>query len=620
MKKTLYQQFTGFFDRIWHKLRPPRPSKVVGMGAIPQKEGVTFRVWAPHAQAVYVIGSFNRWSYTRHLMAPEANGRWSTHIKSAQVGDSYKYLIHYQGQCYIRTDPYARDVGHHLNGIVTHTDQFDWQGENMAHIPMNELVIYELHVGTFPEAEGTPPASFAGVIDKLPYLKELGINCIEIMPVKTFAGELSWGYNPAYPFAITRVYGGRDALKELIRACHRLQIAVIVDVVYNHFGPEDLSMWQFDGWRESDKGGIYFYNDWRSKTPWGDTRPDYGREEVRKFIRDNVFMWFEEFRVDGLRWDATSYIRNAHGHDGDAGADIAEGWALMQRINEEKNGRFSWKLNIAEDLQGNAWLTKHINEGGAGFDSQWDTNFVHPVRQAIITPNDDERDLTAVAHALTFQYGEDTFNRVIYTESHDEVANGKARVVEEICQRGDSLTQAKKRANLGATLLFTTPGIPMLFQGQEFLEDGWFKDNEFLDWSKATQHAGMVQLYHDLIVLRRNVSGHTAGLLGQYINIFHLNNIAKVMAFHRWQNGGAGDDVVVVLNFSAHTFHEYMIGVPRFGEWHIRFLSTQAIYATDFEHEGANFVTAVEMPTEKMPYQTAVALPAYTAMILSQNP
>ena len=111
-------------------------------------------------------------------------------------------------------------------------------------------------------------------------------------------------------------------------------------------------------------------------------------------------MWLNEFQADGLRWDATSYIRNAHGHDGDAGADIAEGWGLMQRINQDIEQKLPGKLKIAEDLQGNAWLTKAINNGGAGFDSQWDNNFFHPIRQAIITPRDEDRDMVAVAQAL----------------------------------------------------------------------------------------------------------------------------------------------------------------------------------------------------------------------------
>ena len=124
---------------------------------------------------------------------------------------------------------------------------------------------------------------------------------IELMPVNEFAGDISWGYNPAYPYAVEEAYGGPDGLKEFIDASHGLGMGVVLDVVYNHLGPSDLDIWQFDGWQENDKGGIYFYNDYRSATPWGDTRPDYGRQEVRDYLTDNALMWVNEFHADGLQ-------------------------------------------------------------------------------------------------------------------------------------------------------------------------------------------------------------------------------------------------------------------------------------------------------------------------------
>ena len=137
-------------------------------------------------------------------------------------------------------------------------------------------MIYELHVGSFTAPDGGL-GTFASLTDKLDHLVELGVNAVELMPVMEFAGDRSWGYNPAHLFAVESSYGGPDALKRFVRTCHQRGIAVIIDVVYNHFGPSDLDLWQFDGWSENDKGGIYFYNDWRSSTPWGDARPDYGR-------------------------------------------------------------------------------------------------------------------------------------------------------------------------------------------------------------------------------------------------------------------------------------------------------------------------------------------------------
>ena len=201
------------------------------------------------------------------------------------------------------------------------------------------------------------------------------------------------------------------AFKRFVKRAHQQGIAVILDVVYNHLGPSDLDMWQFDGWSENKRGGIYFYNDDRAHTPWGDTRPAYGHGEVRQYLRDNVFMWLEEYHVDGLRFDGTVYIRTVHGS---SDQDLPEGWSLLPWLNGQITQHFRGRITIAEDLQNNPWLTKDIGAGGAGFGAQWDANFVHPIRQAVITPEDAQRSLLAIRDALCYRYNDDAFARVIH--------------------------------------------------------------------------------------------------------------------------------------------------------------------------------------------------------------
>jgi 1,4-alpha-glucan branching enzyme len=460
-------------------------------------------------------------------------------------------------------------------------------------------------------------------VAKLPYLEGLGINAIELMPVASFPGERSWGYNPAHPFAVAARYGGPDELHALVRAAHARGIAVLVDVVYNHFGPDGLSLWRFDGWHENGSGGIYFYNDWRSKTPWGHTRPDYGRPEVRRFVRDNVFMWLETYGVDGLRWDATSWIRNAHGHDGDPGADIGEAWQMMQDINREMEQRFPARLRIAEDMQDNAWLVKEATAGGAGFDAQWDASFVHVVREAIIGARDEARDVAAVAAAIRGDGLESPWQRVIFTESHDEVANGQARVPEEIAPGDAGHRFARQRAALGAGLVFTAPGIPMLFQGQEFLMPDWFDDNVPLAWAKAEENQGTLRFYQDLIRLRRNLDGVSRGLQGSNVNVFHVNDEAKLIAIHRWDKGGAGDDVIVIANFANQTVAECTLGLPREGVWHVRLNSALRRYGAGMVEENAVEVVATAVvegeTTMGMPFAAALSVTPYTLIVLSQG-
>ena len=488
--------------------------KSKGMGAIVNGDSVTFRVWAPHADKIFVEGSFNNWKGDELALEHEENGYWAGSFKAVNEGDEYKYVVHNGEMSLERNDPYAFELTNSNGNSIVRTLDFEWDDANFEMPSWNELVIYELHVGTFKRKEEDVVGTFSDVIGKLDYLHELGINCIELLPVAEFAGGISWGYNPAHPFAIEQDYGGPDGLAALVNEAHKKGIAVIMDVVYNHLGPSDVDLWQFDGWHENDKGGIYFYNDHRSETPWGDTRPDYGRPEVRQYLRDNALMWIEKYHCDGLRMDATSYIRYEGGGLG-YDTEIEEGNILMRDINLELKEKYPRVLTIAEDLKGDSRVTDGADVGGLEYGSQWDMEFVHPVREVIEDTHDSGRDLQKVVDALEFQYSGDFFKRVIYSESHDEVANGKARVPEEI-QPGDAESPfAKKRALLGIVLTLTAPGIPMLFQGQEFMEDEYFQDTKELDWDKQADHIGIRKMVSELIALRTGKADKSFGLRAQ---------------------------------------------------------------------------------------------------------
>ncbi|MEQ1752436.1 MAG: alpha amylase C-terminal domain-containing protein, partial [Prosthecobacter sp.] len=376
--------------------------------------------------------------------------------------------------------------------------------------------------------------------------------------------------------------------------------------------PSDLDLWRFDGWSENDKGGIYFYNDWRSNTPWGDTRPDYGRDAVRNYIHDNAMMWLGEFHLDGLRYDMTLYIRSVAGSGGD---DIRDGWTLTQWINRDVAERFPGKITIAEDMRNLEALTAHESQGGANFSSQWDAGFVHPIRAAIIAANDAHRDMDAVRDALLHRYSGDAFKRVIYTESHDEVANGKARVTSEMAANEPEGWCALKRSTLGAGLVFTAPGIPMLFQGQTILEDGWFQDTDPIDWTNDQKFSGVSRLYRDLIRLRLNADGFSRGLSGQHINVHHVNNHDKVIAYLRHKDGGPNDHTLIVANFSAQNREAYEVGVPEVGHWVARFNSDWAGYREDLGNFSVQDVIATATQRDGQAAVAVVSVAAYSLSI-----
>lgn len=590
-----------------------------GMGATPHKGGVFFRVWAPHAEQVHVVGTFNDWSKTAHALVHEINGYWAADVPGAKVGDEYRYLIHNGDLTLSRIDPYSRSVTHSDgNSNVCALLRRDSE-PTFASPPWNELVIYEMHVGTFTEGPRGEDGDLDDVGQRMRHLAELGVNAVEVMPITEFAGSRSWGYNPCCPFAVESDYGGPEAFRELVTSAHKHGIAVIVDVVFNHFGPSDLGLWQFDGWSENGKGGIYFYNDHRSKTPWGDTRPDYGREEVRRYIRDCACMWFEEYGVDGLRWDATAFIRNVEGRNDDPANDIAEGWSLMQWINDEVHQRFPGRICIAEDLRNNPALTADTKHGGAGFDAQWAAAFVRPAREVVIAGDDAARSMSAVRDAVCHHYNPDVFERVIYTESHDEVANGKSRIPEEIRPGKADSWESKKRSTLGAVLVLTSPGMPMLFQGQELLEDRWFHGEDPVDWGRRETFKGMVRLYRDLIRLRRNMDDVSRGLLAQNVRVHHVDEDAKAVGFHRWNQGGPGDDVLIVLNMASQTLQDYRIGFPHAGEWKVRFNSDWKGYDESFGDVGGSTIKAGSEPFDELAASAAVGIGPYSALIFSQE-
>ena len=625
----------------------PTPSLQPGMGAILHDGGCTFRVWAPNAAGVSVAGQFTNpaWDAGAVAMArdsddPQSSGfrYWSCFVPGVAPGAEYRFLVQNDGvgqgnaggPSFWRMDPYCRDATSSTGNSKTADPAFAW-ADGFTMPGWNEIVLYELHIGTF---SATPGAigTFDQALGRLDYLRGLGVNAIEVMPAEDFDTETSWGYNPALLFALDNAYaspqnpgGVTKVVQRFVQAAHgngsagTPGIAVVFDVVYNHFGPEGLGscLWRFDGWSQNDYGGIYLYDDERAACAWGDkNRPDFGRPEVRQMLRDNAMMWLHEYRADGLRLDSVVNIRQIVDHDGNGHGDNPEGWGLLQWINGDKNADMPWKIAIAEDLQNSDWITKPTGSGGAGFDAQWDPVFRDAVRNAVIAPDDAQRDMGTVANAIAKGYSASgMFQRILYVESHDEASKG--RLPDAIWRGNATSWQARKRSTLAAGIVFTSPGIPMIFQGQEFLEWLTWSDRQALDWSKKDTFSGIVDLYRDLIQIRRNWQDNTRGLRGDHVNVFHVNGDAKVIAFHRWADGGPGDDVVVVANFSTVPFTSYNVGFPRGGAWHLRFNSDWSAYSGDFGNVGYG-TTAGPEGNQGMPFSGNVAVGAYSLVVLSQ--
>jgi maltooligosyltrehalose trehalohydrolase len=505
-----------------------------------------FRVWAPKAKSVSVkIGE------ERFPLILSSGGWWQAEIAAAGPGTDYAYIL--DGEEPAVPDPRSAWQPHGVHGpsrIVDHS-AFVWSDAEWRAPVLASAVIYELHVGTF-----TPEGTFDAVIAKLDWLKELGVTHIELLPVASFPGDRGWGYDGVHLFATYEPYGGPAALKRLVDAAHGKGLAMLLDVVYNHFGP--------DG-NYTGKFGPYLTS--LHTTPWGDAVnfEDAGSYEVRRFFIDNALMWLRDYHFDGLRLDAvTAYM------DRSATNFMEE---LAREVHELQAQSGRTLVLIAESDLNDPQLVRAPEAGGYGLDAAWSDDFHH----ALVTFLTGDRTgyyfdfgrLGDLAKALesvfvydgTYsQYRERSHGRPVrglpgwrflaYSQNHDQVGNRA---------QGERLEHliGPKRAKIAAALVLTSPFVPMLFQGEEFAAStpfqffthheeelgrlvsagrkrefeafGWkpeqipdpqaektFADSK-LNWSEADQgdHAAMVQWYKQLIQLRRNTPELTNGRLDE---------------------------------------------------------------------------------------------------------
>lgn len=590
----------------------------IHLGAILHDKGVDFAVWAPFAKEVSVLLTVE-FDSKEYPMQPDGTGYWTVEDVAAEAGQSYRYkIVTASGEVLEKNDPYARQLTDSDNGLsVIVARDFEWEGaEKFVSAKKEQAIIYELHIGSFNKPDASTSGTFESAIEKLDYLSELGVNYVELMPVTSMAKSHGWGYAPNYIFSIENSYGGRHGLLDFVRACHKKGIGVLVDVVYNHFYTE-TDLWQFDGWSENNRGGIYFYNDSRGDTPWGG-RPDYGRPEVRQFLLDNVAMWFSEFKVDGLRVDSTIYMRNIDGNNDRHDLDIPDALNLLTEMNVLAKKINPNSLMIAEDNSTNPQLVKPVKAGGVGFDAQWEVGFPHVIRDSLgITNNDSQPALEGINYELQYTYTGEAFDKIIFSDSHDTAANGSVRINEAVTPGNASSVSARQRVLLASGVTLTAPGIPMLLQGQEFMQEGAFNDWRMLEWNNTKQFSGIVLAHQHLINLRLNRFNNTAGLSGQYTAVIHRDDTNSVIAYHRRLQGGPGDDTVVVVNFGPNNLTGYELRFPYPATWQVRFNSCWKGYSVDFHESPMNQAQSIENATGSV--QATIAMSAYSIMILSVN-
>ncbi|TVP45609.1 MAG: malto-oligosyltrehalose trehalohydrolase [Gemmatimonadales bacterium] len=494
-----------------------------------------FRVWAPIPDSVSLVHGD-----TTTAMEREAGGWWQAWVEWPDPSEGYGFLVDGEGPF---PDPRARWQPRGVHGLsrVADPDGFEWRHPDFRAPPLASAVIHELHVGTF-----TPEGTFDAAASRLDHLVDLGVTHVELMPVAQFPGARGWGYDGVHLYAVHDAYGGPDGLRRFVDACHGAGLAVLLDVVYNHLGPEGNYLGRF---------GPYFTDAYR--TPWGEAinLDGPGSDEVRRFLVENACMWLEEYRIDGLRLDAVHAF-----FDRSATHFLEELSESVRRLGR----RLARPLVlIAESDLNDPRVVTPVEAGGLGMDAQWSDDFHHALH-ALLTGEQDGyyADFGALADVVTAlergfvhagdysKHRERRHGRAFrelrpsrllgYLQNHDQVGNRA---------RGDRITSLASpgRVRIGAALVLLGPFVPLLFQGEawgatapflyftdltdpelgkavsegrrgEFGAFGWAPEDvpdpqdpssfrrSVLDWDEpgSPPHADLLAWYRRLVALRRN--------------------------------------------------------------------------------------------------------------------
>lgn len=516
---------------------------------------IEFKLFAPYNEGVSLVGSFNDWQETP--LEKGDDGIFRTHVDLEDGTYHYKFRVQSKSWFFEPdewvdvVDPYATDIDDaSQNGIIRIkegeqiVDTYVWQHDDHPLPADHELVIYELHVGDFSGGEDDPHerGNYQNVIEKLDYLTDLGINAIELMPVKEYPGDHSWGYNPRYFFATESSYGSSADLKRLIDECHGRGMRVIMDGIYNHSeSSSPLTQIDHDYW--------YYHDPKDPDNNWG---PEFNYEHydenldtfpARRFVGDNVRFWISEYHIDGIRYDAARQIDN---------------YDFMHWIVEETKQVAGPKpfYNIAEHIP----ETPDLVGLEGPMDACWHESFYHTVLAHICGDRFDLEELKNVLDGKRQGFLGKT-DVVNFCTNHDH-----NHLMAELGDRNILDEAAFKRVKLGMVLLITAVGVPMLWMGEEF---GEYKaktiESAKIDWTlfSSDLNQGLFAYCKGLIALRKN----NPAVQTENIDFFHEDLDSKVLAYTRWNDEGSR--VVVVANFSDQFLAGYHVPhFPANGTWH----------------------------------------------------
>jgi len=590
---------------LFHQGTNYRSFELLGCHYDVKTEIAVFRVWAPGAHAVSVVGDFNDWDYgVAPMKRISDRGVWEATISGVKTYQCYKYAIEtgHRGMI-LKSDPYGffAETNEQTASIVFDIKGYEWgdskwkeksKKKNPLDAPAN---IYELHLGSWMKHEDGSFLSYLELAEKLiPYVKEMNYTHIELMPVMEHPFGQSWGYQICGFYAPSSRYGNPHQLMEFIDKCHQADIGVILDWVPSHFPKDAHGLIEFDGGPLYECHGM----DRIENREWGTRCFDYGRTEVQSFLVSNAIFWLDLYHADGLRVDAvSSMLYLDYGREGgewtpntNGGNENLDAIAFLQKLNKEVFAEVPGVMMIAEESTAWPMVTKPIHDGGLGFNFKWNMGWMNDMLEYVqIDPFFRKGSHNKITFSFMYAFSEN----YVLPLSHDEVVHGKRSLLSKM--PGDYETKfAGHRAFLG--YMMTHPGKKLTFMGAEF---GQFKEWDVevgLDWllldypmhKKMQSYVKELNAFYKKTPALWEIDFSPDG----FSWISHNDHDHNTIAFTRTDR--KGQNVIALINFSPVTMHDYRIGVPENGEY-------SEIFNSDHEEFGGwNHLNTGKIKTEEI--------------------
>ena len=567
-----------------------------------QVKGVLFRVYAPSARTVSLVGSFNNWDGRLHPMASADDGVWRLFVPGLTAGDLYKYEIHDKdgNKLPLKADPFGTysEQWPGLSSIVHDDSRYQWKDSQWmgqrGELYDKPLSVYEVHAGSWRRKDGNIIMNYRELAKELvPYVKKMGFTHIELMPVSEHPLYESWGYQPVGMFSVTSRYGSPDDFKFFVDQCHRAGIGIILDWVPAHFPNDDHGLAKFDGTE------LYEHPDPRRgwHPDWKTCIYDFGKPFVQDFLISSALYWLEEYHIDGLRVDAVAsmlyldYSRNEGEWEPNrnGGNENLEAIHFLKRFNKTVYERFPTAMTIAEESTSYPGVSKPLYDDGLGFGYKWNMGWMHDSleymkQEPVHRPYHHNQMTFSTVYAWSENF--------VLSLSHDEVVYGKGTLLTRM--PGDDW---QKFANLRTYLSFmwTHPGKKLLFMGCELGSWNEWNHHQSLDWhlvdDKDSPHSGVQKLVQTLNKLYKSEpSLHERDLCSNGFQWLVQDDYQQsVLAYVRFCNDG--HPVVVINNLTPVVRHDYCVGVPAAGEYKLLLNSDDQGFGGSGVSAGKKFMT-----------------------------